>query len=95
MERTGVRLPEQLAYKGEPFFSSMAEPGDFGASGALKANTTTITRVTFNHAFGDLPSGTIFEMKLTVNGQSATKTLTVPPNKTATSVVLTLDGVLV
>lgn len=73
----------------------MAEPTDFGNSSNPSANTTTVTKVKFQYDFGDLPAGTTFEMKLTIGGQSATKTLTVPANKTAKNVSITIDGILV
>lgn len=75
----------------------MAEPNDFANSPNPKTTTTTVTKVHYDYAFGDLPAGTTLEMKLNIPGQaSQTKTLgPVPANKTGKDVVLNLDGFIV
>lgn len=73
----------------------MAEPTDFGNTSGPSAATTSVTRATFSYNFGDLPTGSTLDIKLTVNGSSQTKTLTVPANKTAKFMAITIDGILV
>lgn len=74
----------------------MAEPNSFGNSNNPSVSTTSVTKAHYDYAFEDLPAGSTLEMKLTVPTKgSATKTLTVPPGKTAKDFVLNLDGFLV
>ena len=74
----------------------MAEPEDFGNQTAPSVVTIPAHGlVSKSYPLGDLPAGATIEFKLTVGGQSQTKTLTVPPNKTATGVTISVSGKIV